>query len=161
MLSGCKSRIHDEDFSRAIQLHIQTLGKRYFSADDIVQLLDQPEIKKQYNLKKAPHEHTVQRWLKFMEYRYGPGKKGMYIDGHEREDVVEYRQKVFLPWWYLIEPQMMKWLGDGTVVPPLLIKFPLEKHIVWLTHDESTFYAHDQRKLGWINSSEKAETVRK
>ena len=91
-LSGHKSRVHDEDFSRAIQLHLQTLGKKYFSANDIVQFLDQPEVKKQFNLKKAPTENTVQKWLKFMEYRYGPGKKGMYIDGHEREDVVQHRQ---------------------------------------------------------------------
>ncbi|KIJ37224.1 hypothetical protein M422DRAFT_178335 [Sphaerobolus stellatus SS14] len=160
-LSGPKSRIHDEDFSRAIQLHLQTLGKKYFSANDIVQFLDQPEVKKQFSLKRAPNEHTVRKWLKFMEYRYGPGKKGMYIDGHEREDVVEYRQNTFLPGWYLVEPRMMKWLGDGTVVPPLLSKFPLEKRVVWLTHDESTFYAHDQRKLQWVHSSEKAETVQK
>ena len=125
--SSRKSRILDEDFSRAIQLHLQTLGTKYFSANDIVHFLEQPEVKQKFNLKRTPDERTVRNWLKVMEYRYGPGKKGMYIDGHEQEDIVEYRQNIFLPWWYLMEPQMMKWMIDGTVIPPVLLKFPAGK----------------------------------
>lgn len=39
---------------------------------------------------------TAQRWLAKLGWIYGRNKKG-YCDGHEREDVVEYRQKVFCP----------------------------------------------------------------
>ena len=40
---------------------------------------------------------TAQRWLKLLEFRWRPEAKGMYSDGHEREDVVLYRQRTFLP----------------------------------------------------------------
>ena len=33
---------------------------------------------------------TAQRWLAKMEWHYGKPKNGMYIDGHERDNVVEY-----------------------------------------------------------------------
>ena len=36
-------------------------------------------------------------WLKKIGYSWLDMKKGDYIDGHEREDVVKYRQEVFLP----------------------------------------------------------------
>ncbi|KIJ41594.1 hypothetical protein M422DRAFT_255516 [Sphaerobolus stellatus SS14] len=85
----------------------------------------------------------------------------MYIDGHERKDVIDYRQNVFLPFWHSIEPLMMKWNCDGTITLPVLSNFPHNKRIVWITHDESTFYAHDQRKLRWVHASEKAKPVRK
>jgi hypothetical protein len=39
---------------------------------------------------------TAQRWLTKLGWIFGRNKKG-YCDGHEREDVVEYRQKVFCP----------------------------------------------------------------
>lgn len=38
-------------------------------------------------------EATARRWLVKLGYALKEAKKGMYVDGHEREDVVEYRQK--------------------------------------------------------------------
>lgn len=39
---------------------------------------------------------TAQRWLTRLGWVYGRNKKG-YCDGHERQDVVDYRQNVFCP----------------------------------------------------------------
>ncbi|KIJ33887.1 hypothetical protein M422DRAFT_182735 [Sphaerobolus stellatus SS14] len=157
-----KSKIDDEDFSREIQLHLQSLGKKYFSAMDIVHYLSQSEVKARLKLEKAPSERTARKWLKRMEFHYGTGKNGMYIDGHEHEDVVNYRQNTFLPLWYsTIEPHMVHWTSDGKELPPSLPDFPLNKRVVLVTHDESTFYANDRRKLRWIHKSEKPEPVQK
>ena len=41
------------------------------------------------------HINTARNYLKELGYTYAKVKKGMYIDGHEREDVVAYR-KIFL-----------------------------------------------------------------
>ena len=41
-------------------------------------------------------ERTANRWFVKMGWIWGRNKKG-YCDGHEREDVVEYREKVFCP----------------------------------------------------------------
>lgn len=37
-------------------------------------------------------ESTARRWLTKLGYELKDVKKGIYIDGHEREDVVAYRQ---------------------------------------------------------------------
>jgi hypothetical protein len=41
-------------------------------------------------------DRTARRWFLKLGWIYGRNKKG-YCDGHEREDVVEYRNKVFCP----------------------------------------------------------------
>jgi hypothetical protein len=38
-------------------------------------------------------EKTARRWLKKLGFVYSRFTKGIYFDGHERSDVVEYRQK--------------------------------------------------------------------
>jgi len=38
-------------------------------------------------------ESTARRWLAKLGYELKEVKKGVYVDGHEREDVVAYRQK--------------------------------------------------------------------
>lgn len=96
-----------------------------------------------------------------MQYRYKKTTAGMYVDGHEQEDVMAYRTQVFLPFWASIEDQMMKWDNENTPVQPHLLNFPQQRRVVLITHDESTFYANDWRKTRWIHVSEKAEPVRK
>ncbi len=41
------------------------------------------------------HINTAKNYLKELGYKYAEVKKDIYIDGHEREDVVAYR-KIFL-----------------------------------------------------------------
>ncbi|KIM76951.1 hypothetical protein PILCRDRAFT_26353, partial [Piloderma croceum F 1598] len=40
---------------------------------------------------------TARRWLHKEGFKYIHHKKGLYFDGHDRPDVVEYCQKHFLP----------------------------------------------------------------
>jgi len=97
-----------------------------------------------------------------MEYHYGRPKNGMYIDGHEHEDVMEYHTKVFLPFWFSIEEQMMTWDNNNEPIFPCgMAMFPQKKCVVLVTHNESTFYANDHRKTQWIHKSERPEPVRK
>ena len=55
-------------------------------------------------------------WLKKMGYSWRDVKKGVYIDGHEREDVVKYRQEVFLPALQQVPTRLAKWDDNGNVV---------------------------------------------
>ena len=41
-------------------------------------------------------DRTAKRWFLKLGWKWGKNKKG-YCDGHEREDVVQYREKVFCP----------------------------------------------------------------
>eukprot|EP00474_Spongospora_subterranea_P006057 CRZ06515.1 hypothetical protein [Spongospora subterranea] len=40
-------------------------------------------------------QRTAHRWLHVLQYHRVVQGKGLYIDGHERSEVVEYRQKIF------------------------------------------------------------------
>ena len=41
-------------------------------------------------------------------------KKGVYMDGHERPDVVEYQMETFLPLMVLHKKKMVQWVANGS-----------------------------------------------
>lgn len=49
-----------------------------------------------YTLTNGLSERTAQRWLVNLGWRSKVLRKGIYMDGHERPDVVEYHNNVFL-----------------------------------------------------------------
>ena len=73
---------------------------------------------------------------------YGHYRKGVYVDGHEREDVVMYHQQVFLPRWKEYKHRLAIFKEDGTWEPPAGL-LPGKKTLIFVTHDESTFNAND------------------
>ncbi|KAJ7785137.1 hypothetical protein DFH07DRAFT_3854, partial [Mycena maculata] len=87
-----------------------------------------------------------------LKFRWVKNHKGQYVDGHERDDVVRYRQEVFLPAWYRMEGRMRAWTGDNMdnleeLVD--LINQTGKRLVVWF-HDESIFYVHDRRPSQWV-----------
>jgi len=48
-------------------------------------------------------EHMAWQWLLALGWRHMRVKKGMYMDGHERPDIVKYWDNVFLPLMALYE----------------------------------------------------------
>jgi len=137
--------MEDEDLTQAISAHLQSLGP-YIKARDIVNFLDHPNIRAKYGLKKSICEQTTCKWMKKMGYRWSVDLKGQYVDGHEREDVVNYWQNVFLPGWASAERYMRTYTHAGEEEPSSNGRHT----IVWF-HDESTFYAHDHRRKRWIH----------
>ena len=88
-------------------------------------------------------EETARIWmhkLGFQQKRYG---KGVYFDGHEREDVILDRQK------YL---QFMD-LADQRCYGSLNLLRPGEKPILRVYHDESTFYTNTQQTFYWSDDT--------
>jgi hypothetical protein len=83
-----------------------------------VDFMETPEMQKKLDeigsRKKKISLRTAQRWLHAMGWRYGRKKNGMYIDGHEREDVVEYRRE-FIGRWKIYEKRMYLYNNDGNV----------------------------------------------
>ncbi|KIO21763.1 hypothetical protein M407DRAFT_28688 [Tulasnella calospora MUT 4182] len=160
MINYCnmnKVLIEDEEIRQDVQLHLQSLGK-YFKALDIVEYSAQPEVMERWGHDKPISERTARNWLHAMEYRYGTERKGQYFDGHEWSDVVKYRQDVFLAKWLELEERMVVFGKDGEIVSQ---PDPTLYRIVPITHDESTFYANDQRKIRWVHLSEGPVPIRK
>ncbi|KAF7302004.1 RNF220 domain-containing protein [Mycena indigotica] len=91
------SLLDDEDFALAIKLHLQTVcaKNKHFRAQDIVDFVASAGMQERLETagiqKRSISVRTARRWLKRMDWRFGARKNGMYVDGHEREDVVAYR----------------------------------------------------------------------
>ena len=84
---------------------------------------------------------TAARWLAKIGWVYDRDGKG-YVDGHEREDVVAYRNNVFLPKMASFEPELSKFDENGAISKP-------STRFVLVTHDESTFSANDDSNYHW------------
>ena len=96
---------------------------------------------------------TARRWLRKMGFSYHEVKKGVYIDGHEREDVVKYRNDVFLKVWKAASHSFVIFKEDGSWEVPLNLQSG-EKPLVLVTHDESTFNANDGKRRVWSQEGE-------
>ncbi|KIL70111.1 hypothetical protein M378DRAFT_96383, partial [Amanita muscaria Koide BX008] len=105
------------------------------------------------NLKNPLSERTAQRWLLKLGWRMTVLRKGVYMDGHERVDVVEYRQKVFLPLMEEYERRMAKYEGpDLKRVPPTLQLG--EKEIIPNFQDESCLTVNEYKSRTWLRDDQ-------
>jgi len=92
---------------------------------------------------------TARRWLEKLGFSWRKIQKGIYVDGHERSDVVRYRQEVFLPAFNEIRPFLVAWDEGGQMIMPQNLP-PGQKPLVLVTHDESTFNANDGKRRVWM-----------
>ena len=79
-----------------------------------------------------------------VKYYYQQQKQGIYYDGHEREDVVEYR-RIFLSEIAKFEKYMKR------IAPILNLG---EKEHILVVHDECIFYSNDGKHGTWAKSGE-------
>ena len=94
----------------------------------------------------CPHQiqtPTAIKWLHHLGFRPQSNKKSIYIDGHEREDVVKYR-KLYL--------RKLAILSSMHLPPPLCEdglsavqtgNLAASKHLVLIFIDESSFHANE------------------
>jgi len=156
------SPISDKAVVEELSLHLRSIRK-YACAQDLVDFLKVTENQVRLGVSRPISLATAHRWMKSMGWRWKKEVKGQYVDGHECSDVVAYRQQVFLPAWTHLQSRMRKWeVGreNNSVVEDMNTTAPLsggEHRIVVWFHDESTFYANDQRKLQWVHQNESAE----
>jgi transposase len=138
----------DEEFAQEINIYLQSKGK-YVKASDISIFLNDRDIQRKWGLKKTIGKATAKRWMKKLGYRWVMNHKGQYVDGHERDDVIKYRQDIYLPRWYELQPRMRTWDNDGIEEP--LDLSPGIKPVVPHFHDESIYYANDRRTAQWVH----------
>jgi hypothetical protein len=157
------SLLEDEDFTADLQTYLlEVAADHYVSAQHIVDFIQTEEVQQRFEGKtgyggKKPTIgiQTAQRWLKKLDWRYGKKKKGMDIDGHEREDVVAYRN-AFCQRWKEYEKRMVLYDKDGNVISrPSGFAVPQGPRfqLVAVTHDESTFFSHDHWQAFYQHSS--------
>jgi hypothetical protein len=152
-----RSLIDDENFTQELHLHLQSIGK-YCTTEDIIRYVARPEILAKLNRKATISHATAHRWMKKMNYRWTAEPHGQYADGHERPDVIDYRQNIFLPAIQELQEKTRKWGSDGTEDEQSDSDEP--RTVLWF-HDKSSFYAHDRQKKRWVHKSEKAKPYAK
>jgi hypothetical protein len=92
----------------------------------------------------------ARRWLCKLGWRHMELKKGVYMDGHERPDVVEYRNAVFLPLIASLEKRMVQWNQKGSEFKRVDLDLgPGERRVIALFQDESSFHVNEFKKSTW------------
>ncbi len=79
-----------------IKLRVVKKFKRGFMrAEDIVDLVASSKMQRIFSEKEickaSVSTRTATHWLQKLDWRYQSTWNGMYIDGHEREEVIAYR----------------------------------------------------------------------
>ncbi|KAH8922853.1 hypothetical protein BT69DRAFT_1297612 [Atractiella rhizophila] len=87
----------------------------------------------EWKLTKGISKRTARRWLETEGFKWTRYKKGLYYDGHERLDVVKYRQEL------TDDPQEVI-----KVLPPSV------KPVILVVHDETTCTANDGKTHSWM-----------
>ncbi|EUC58188.1 tyrosine kinase catalytic domain protein, partial [Rhizoctonia solani AG-3 Rhs1AP] len=153
------SVMEDEDFSAAIQNWLRERGK-YVQARDVIDFFGTPAAARFSSLIDTPPSiRTAQRWMQWMGYTWMKERRGQFADGHEQDDVKDYRMNFYVPEWTKLERRMRSWDSEGKEVPPTLNEG--ERIVVVWFHDESTFYAHDRRLTRWVHENETAGIYKK
>ena len=83
---------------------------------------------------------TARSWLHRVDFSH---QKGAYFDGHERNDVVEYRRTIV---------EALNEVDDRCIYeghdPRIQIR---QKPLFMIYHDESTFHANADQSFYWSN----------
>jgi hypothetical protein len=166
----CKTRpsvLDDEDISVEIQRHLLEMRQqRPITAKDVCNIITSLEmqvlLKECGVLKTSISKRAACEWLEKLSWQYGVQRKGMYINGHERGDVVAYR-KEFIERWKQYERRFHLFDNDGNPLPPPTgfvlppsINANHRFRLILVTHDESTFFQNDKRKNVWAPKDELA-----
>jgi hypothetical protein len=107
---------------------------------------------------KSPiSERTARRWLIKLGWRQTVVRKGVYMAGHEREDVVDYWNKVFLPALKGFEKLVAKYErfdldkeGKESEIRKIMPELEEgQRRIIIQYHDECCFHANDDARNLW------------
>ena len=89
--------------------------------------------------------------------RTDSGKKGVYIDGHERPDVVQERfflQKLNDLETHHLPPPCPSHISPLDSLPPPVGNFVSSKRLVIICHDESTFQSNEDQLYSWLQEDQ-------
>ena len=148
-----KSLIHDEDVQLILREFIRTEKDVSLTSTKVSEWVNEYlHVKLGLVSPLNISSRTAQRWLNLLGLRFGKHMKGLYNDGHERNDVVRYRD-AFLERMSLYEKRMIQYVGDlmETSISPELADD--EKVLILVTHDESCFGSNDGRSYCWIDEN--------
>jgi len=147
----------DEDFKEKCLIWLRTQKAENRSPSALKRFIEEelfPKMTGNSIAKATIHEETCRRYMCLWGFNYDTHHKGVYMDGHEREDVKQYRRE-WSAFMMDMEKRMSKFQEEDEVwkeIEPILKQG--EKKVVQFTHDECCYYAHDGKKMVWIEKGE-------
>jgi hypothetical protein len=91
-------------------------------ASDLVEVIASPKMQDQFKLagieKPTISKCMAHCWLGRLGWWYGKQQNGMYVDGHKREDIFQYRN-AFVQHFKQYEQCFHLWDDNGKELPPL------------------------------------------
>lgn len=155
--------LEDEDILQSLQLWLEECAKYgYINVANVVEIIKSPNMQAKLRqvrvCKPTITEQMAHNWLKKLNWWYEEKRNGMYIDGHEREDMVPY-WRAFVACWKEYEKHFHMWDHNGNILL-LPSGFPVPRahfHLILVAHNKSTFYQNDERKTHWANLSSTAK----
>ena len=143
-----KSMLGDEDIHQIITEYLWSVGCNVtvsvFKAYIEQEVFPSVRIER----KKMISDNTARAWLKHFGWEFRVERKDVYYDGHEKPNVIEYRQD-FLNKILELEKWMPKLLDDNIMILEEPVLDVNEKCHILITYDESIFYANDRKKTYW------------
>lgn len=99
---------------------------------------------------------TARRWLHDLGFSPTPYKKGLYFDGHEREDVVEYQRLYLRKLEVLQLTHLAPPICSGGSTEEVIGSSTAEKRLVVIYHDESSFHSNEGQLWQWTEQDKLA-----
>ena len=133
------SLLNDEDFQMAARSFVRKQacrkGQPNLTSNDF-----SAWVQSEYSM--AIHDSTARRWLEKLGFARVHHQKGVYFDGHDRDDVVVYRNNFLTT---MAEYDKKSLTCDGAI-PELAAG---EKAYIRVVHDECTYYANCDQSFFW------------
>jgi hypothetical protein len=104
-----RSLLSDEQVQTAARIYLTGLPTSEVTLSCFCHMLNEcilPSLG--YTLKDGLSECIAQQWLMKLGWRNRLLQKGVYMDGHERPDVVKYHMDTFLPLMESYQKRMVK-----------------------------------------------------
>lgn len=85
---------------------------------------------------------TARAWMKLLGFKKQHHKKGVYYDGHDREDVQDFLHKEFIPALDEIERRRRHYFGDD-MEEVIMPEDKSQPEVILAYHDECVFFANN------------------
>jgi len=155
--------LKDEQVQAAARAHLSTMPTGEVTPKEFHRTLNEwilPSLG--FALKNGLSERTARQWLVLLGWRHTRVKKGVYMDSHERPDIVKYRNNIFLPLMASFERRMVQWIQRPEWAELVRVKLELgldEKQIIAIFQDESCFHVNDHKQTIWYALCSFLETL--
>ncbi|THU95070.1 hypothetical protein K435DRAFT_819824 [Dendrothele bispora CBS 962.96] len=120
------------DWNQSMLVDENEIGEN-ISAQRLVTYLTQPDVMEKHGITREISLRMANHYLKALGFRFAHPKKGQFADGHERDDVVYYRERRYIPRWKQIWGQTRKWTAENQAEEGPLCG----RRIIWY-HKDST-----------------------